>query len=325
VDIFIDHALDLAGRAGIHVIVVAPPPEVFALADIKPPDPEAPLDAAKTKPPTTRATSTTSSRVAHWTSVPPARSSGRTRTAAAPPAGARGGTMSLQDPATRAWNFHTAPYYKAGGGPWRLLRRSGEFTTCYDDASKLLADGLASYRREHKTMPARVILHKTPYFDAAEIEGFRQAASDERIDSLDLVSVRRAGVRIFRAEQHAVKRGTALQFSHGPGVVYLKGTVSYFRTYPGPYVPRGLEFSREEGETPPRWISPASCSSSRSSTSTTRSSTAAIRSQLVLRAASATSSSTYRRDARCNRGSATSPSARQTQGRGSVHRLHGKH
>ena len=26
----------------------------------------------------------------------------------------------LQDEATRAWNFHTALYYKAGGTPWRL-------------------------------------------------------------------------------------------------------------------------------------------------------------------------------------------------------------
>ncbi len=26
----------------------------------------------------------------------------------------------LQDEATRAWNLHTALYYKAGGVPWRL-------------------------------------------------------------------------------------------------------------------------------------------------------------------------------------------------------------
>ena len=28
-----DHAHDLAGKSGLHVLVVAPPPEVFALGD----------------------------------------------------------------------------------------------------------------------------------------------------------------------------------------------------------------------------------------------------------------------------------------------------
>jgi hypothetical protein len=37
----------------------------------------------------------------------------------------------LQDPATRVWNFHTALYYKAGGTPWRLLRKVSEFESCY--------------------------------------------------------------------------------------------------------------------------------------------------------------------------------------------------
>ena len=37
----------------------------------------------------------------------------------------------LQDEATRAWNFHTALYYKAGGTPWRLVRDPAALTTCY--------------------------------------------------------------------------------------------------------------------------------------------------------------------------------------------------
>ena len=38
---------------------------------------------------------------------------------------------ALQDEATRAWNFFTALYYKAGGIPWRLVRESSSFASCY--------------------------------------------------------------------------------------------------------------------------------------------------------------------------------------------------
>ncbi|QDT27306.1 hypothetical protein Enr10x_26230 [Gimesia panareensis] len=37
----------------------------------------------------------------------------------------------LQDEATRAWNFHTALYYKAGGIPWKLQEDSTKLQTCF--------------------------------------------------------------------------------------------------------------------------------------------------------------------------------------------------
>ncbi len=41
----------------------------------------------------------------------------------------------LQDEATRAWNLHTALYYKAGGTPWRMSRHSTDLPTCYVSVS----------------------------------------------------------------------------------------------------------------------------------------------------------------------------------------------
>jgi hypothetical protein len=204
----------------------------------------------------------------------------------------------LQDKATTAWNFHTALYYKAGGVPWRLARQPSTLTTCYvgvsffkslagdklmtsvaqvfdergeglvvqggsasydkddrsphlsaEDAQELLAGGLATYRREHKTMPARLLMHKTSYFNVQEKEGFTRAAEDEKLEVLDLVTVRRSGARVLRAGDSPMVRGTAMLFDEKSGIVYLKGTVPYFQVYPGAYIPRALEFIREDGET----------------------------------------------------------------------------
>lgn len=40
-------------------------------------------------------------------------------------------SSSLQDEATRAWNLHTALYYKAGGVPWRMRRQSADLNSLY--------------------------------------------------------------------------------------------------------------------------------------------------------------------------------------------------
>ena len=37
----------------------------------------------------------------------------------------------LQDEATRAWNLHTALYYKANGIPWRIIRDPTQHTVCF--------------------------------------------------------------------------------------------------------------------------------------------------------------------------------------------------
>ncbi len=303
VDVFMDHARDLAGRGHLNVLVIAPPAEVFALGDAPPPIPDGPLDEAQEGAAAPeyvpnfhdafKARALELSAAPCQLLRPDTYGGGSTRNR-----GTRRAT--LQDPATRAWNFHTALYYKAGGVPWRLVKHSSALSTCYvgasffksvagdrlatsvaqvfnergeglilqggnatidrrdltphlsaEDAYKLLASGLAAYRREHMNMPARVLVHKTSYFNDAEIDGCREAAKAERVSLLDLVSVRRAGTRLLRAAVPAVARGTSLIFDDRGGIVYLKGTVPYFRTYPGMYVPRALEFTRDDGETAP--------------------------------------------------------------------------
>ena len=300
---FMQHARDLAGKSGLHVLVVAPPPEVFALGDA----PQAsvsdpPIDELQEPAPEQLAPSPSTLNFhdmfkAQAIDLQLPCQVLRPDTYGSSAAG-RARSRRLQDKATTAWNFHTALYYKAGGVPWRLARQPSTLTTCYvgvsffkslagdklmtsvaqvfdergeglvvqggsasydkddrsphlsaEDAQELLAGGLATYRREHKTMPARLVMHKTSYFNVQEKEGFTRAAEDEKLEVLDLVTVRRSGARVLRAGDSPMVRGTAMLFDEKSGIVYLKGTVPYFQVYPGAYIPRALEFIREDGET----------------------------------------------------------------------------
>ena len=205
----------------------------------------------------------------------------------------------LQDEATRAWNIHTALYYKAGGIPWRLLRDATELTTCFvgvsfyrtldhsrlltsvahvfnergegvvvkggeaqldkcdrtpylseADAHALLEKAIRLYRREHRTSPARVVVHKTSRVLPEEARGFDAAAQEHSIDNVELLTVRRSFTRLFREGSYPPLRGTFLQLESGSGIVYLKGSVNFFRTYPGMYVPRPLELVAYRADTP---------------------------------------------------------------------------
>lgn len=204
-----------------------------------------------------------------------------------------------QDDATKAWNLHTALYYKAGGAPWRMTRASEDLTSCFvgvafyrdsagdtlqssvaqifnqrgdgvivrgaparlskedrqphlteHDAKTLLTQSLASYRREHRTMPARVMLHKTSSFTDAEQRGFRAAAAEDHIDLLELVWLPRSDpIRLFRRGEYPPLRGTMLSLNEHRHVLYTRGSVPIYKTYPGMYVPSVLPFRLVDTET----------------------------------------------------------------------------
>jgi hypothetical protein len=209
----------------------------------------------------------------------------------------------LQDEATRAWNFHTALYYKAGGTPWRIARESDDFTSCYvgvsfyktpdqqrmltsvaqvfnargdgvivrggparidkedrqphlseKDAQTLLLEALRTYRREHRTMPARVVVHKSSTHSPGEIAGFQAGADTERVDTLDLVSLSRSSTRLFRFDYYPPLRGTLVALDDQDHILYLKGSVDFFTTWPGLYVPRPIEFRQEDTEQTGRFL-----------------------------------------------------------------------
>ncbi len=207
----------------------------------------------------------------------------------------------LQDEATRAWNFHTALYYKANRRPWRIVRESSALQTCYVgisfyrtldrsnlmtslaqvydergegvivrgkpvelskddrqphlsrlDASTLLTSALDEYRREHKHAPARVVLHKSSSYNLDELAGFNDAVDSRQLDAADFLVVAKAFTRLFRDGIYPPLRGTMLSLDDRTHLLYSRGSVPHFATYPGMYVPRPLKFYIAQAEESPR-------------------------------------------------------------------------
>jgi hypothetical protein len=194
--------------------------------------------------------------------------------------------QALQDEATRAWNLHTALYYKAGGVPWRLVRDTTALTTCFigisfyvsldkesvmtsmaqvfnqrgegvivrgsiaqiskddrqphlnaTDAHALVQSALKLYWDEHKTWPARVVLHKTSSYSEEEKHGFFDALDEKGIEFYDFMSITKGTTRLFRYGAYAPLRGTLLTLDEKSLVLYTKGSVDFFQMHPGTYIP----------------------------------------------------------------------------------------
>jgi hypothetical protein len=128
------------------------------------------------------------------------------------------------------------------GGPARITGSDKQPHLNRVDACQLLLGALDAYRREHRTMPARVVLHKSSAFTADEIEGFEGGADERQIDTLEMAWITTSdGARLFRGgHQVPPLRGTMLGLSDRELVLYTTGSVEFYATYPGHYVPQPI-------------------------------------------------------------------------------------
>lgn len=199
-------------------------------------------------------------------------------------------TAEMQDPATIAWNFFTALYYKASGTPWALIRKDSAETTCYagisffksrdkkstqtsiaqifnelgkgvilrgeeitlkkndrtphldeQQAYNLLTQSLEEYYDAVKIFPKRLVIHKTSNFNEDEIYGFTHAAKELHINQIDLVSIQTSDIRLYRSGNYPPMRGTHFTMTDKHHLLYTRGSVPYYETYPGRYIPRAIE------------------------------------------------------------------------------------
>lgn len=117
-----------------------------------------------------------------------------------------------------------------------------------DQAEELLTRALAEYKDALGHAPARMVLHRTSRIRREELEGFESAAAAEGVSTLDCVTVHDADIRLFRQGLYPPHRGTMVSLSKTEHLLYTRGSVEYYRTYPGQYVPQPLRIATEHSE-----------------------------------------------------------------------------
>jgi hypothetical protein len=138
------------------------------------------------------------------------------------------------------------------GGAAKVSKEDRQPHLTREDARKLLNQALERYREVHRNFPARVVLHKSSSYSHEEVEGFLESAAQNRIEDYDLVSLGDCHSRLFRCGEYPPLRGTLLHLDQRTLALYTRGSVDFFETYPGQYVPLPLLVRCEETVETPR-------------------------------------------------------------------------
>ncbi len=105
---------------------------------------------------------------------------------------------------------------------------------------QLVERSVNTYRRHHRHAPARLVIMKTSRFRSTEIEGIDAALDEVGVELSDSVWVQESSsIMLMREGSYPVLRGTFADFG-GRGLLYTRGSVPYYRTYPGQRAPRPL-------------------------------------------------------------------------------------
>jgi hypothetical protein len=106
-------------------------------------------------------------------------------------------------------------------------------------AFRLTRKLLAEYELRTGGTPLRVVLHKTSFFDAAELAGF--AAALKEIPIVSMVTLVPSMFRLLRYGSYPPKVGTVCTVSQDRSFLFTSGFMPELGTYPGPHVPQPFE------------------------------------------------------------------------------------
>jgi len=106
-------------------------------------------------------------------------------------------------------------------------------------AHDLAVSVVSEYTRRTGRPPLRVVLHKTSYFDAAEMDGFTSALSN--IPLVSMVTLVPSPFRLLRYGPYPPKVGTVSRINDHRTFLFTSGFMPELGTYPGPHVPQPFE------------------------------------------------------------------------------------
>jgi hypothetical protein len=119
-----------------------------------------------------------------------------------------------------------------------------------EDAYDLVKKSLRHYQLHHRQLPARLVIMKTSRFEKGEAEGFAGAIEEAGVAMTDMLWVSEGGhVMLIREGDYPSLRGSFVQLGDN-GLLYTRGSVPYYGTYPGARVPRPLHLRPHDCETP---------------------------------------------------------------------------
>ncbi len=109
-----------------------------------------------------------------------------------------------------------------------------------EGAYGLIKLALDAFKDEHGHYPARVVMHKSSDFSDEEIEGFENFLKEKEIGNRDFVYLSESFIRLYRAKTYPPLRGTFWQLDDRQCILYTRGSIPFYETYPGIYPPRSL-------------------------------------------------------------------------------------
>lgn len=111
-----------------------------------------------------------------------------------------------------------------------------------EQAFGLGASILKEYRLRTGGLPLRIVIHKTSFFDAAELSGFTATFRD--IPVVELITLVPSNFRLMRFGAYPPKVGTLCSVNGVRDYLFTSGFMPELGTYPGPHIPQPFEVRR---------------------------------------------------------------------------------